>query len=249
MFKARRSRSHPRASSPSSASTYHMSCSLLLRVFFSSSFAPCVLLVRVLRIAASLSATRGHHTAAAGTTHALACLPTVTTRQQLAPPRAHWPANLAATAQTHLVKTGTALLRNPNARAVANSTTLFTLPLTSQLAFVCGCVPPRHPSPSLTHPACESCVFDRGKAGPKKEEHACELTLYGDIDVEKSKRLVNPHQIFLTLVKKEEGYWPRVMKEKTKVGPRLPVLLNRAAPPTLRVLVSRLSFACVRLLN
>jgi hypothetical protein len=75
---------------------------------------------------------------------------------------------------------------------------------------------PRDLSPT-SHIALLIRALCRGKAGPKKEEYTCELALFGDIDVEKSKRLVNPHQVFLTLAKKEDGYWPRVTKEKTKV--------------------------------
>lgn len=58
----------------------------------------------------------------------------------------------------------------------------------------------------------------RGKGGPKKEDYAVSLELHGEINVDESKRLINPLRLFFTLVKKESGpYWPRLLKEKSRV--------------------------------
>lgn len=53
--------------------------------------------------------------------------------------------------------------------------------------------------------------------GPNKEEYAVTLEFHGEIDVAASKRLVNAHQLFFTIQKKEGGdYWPRLLKDKTR---------------------------------
>lgn len=58
----------------------------------------------------------------------------------------------------------------------------------------------------------------RGTGGPQNDAHAVEITFFGEIDVEKSKYVVNSRNIPMVLFRKEEGeYWPRLLKEKTKV--------------------------------
>ena len=59
----------------------------------------------------------------------------------------------------------------------------------------------------------------RGKGGPQNEDHEVVIEFYGEIDVEKSKYVVNARNIPMVLFRKEEGtYWPRLLKEKTKVS-------------------------------
>lgn len=50
--------------------------------------------------------------------------------------------------------------------------------------------------------------------------------------MEASKRLVNSNRLFFTLVKKEEGYWPHLMKVKTKVSSR-DLAFSRCTPSPL----------------
>lgn len=58
----------------------------------------------------------------------------------------------------------------------------------------------------------------RGKGGHEGTIHEVEIEFYGELDTEKSKFVVNSRNIPMVLFRKEEGeYWPRLMKEKTKV--------------------------------
>lgn len=48
--------------------------------------------------------------------------------------------------------------------------------------------------------------------------HEVELEFYGEIDVEKSKKVVLSRHIPMALMRKEEGpYWPRLLKSSQKV--------------------------------
>lgn len=53
--------------------------------------------------------------------------------------------------------------------------------------------------------------------GADGKKYAVSLSLFGEIDVEKSKEVATDLHTQLTLVKKEEGpYWPRLLSEKGK---------------------------------
>jgi hypothetical protein len=41
--------------------------------------------------------------------------------------------------------------------------------------------------------------------GPKAEKYAVEIELYGEINVEDSKQMINTQKIFCTMMKKEAG--------------------------------------------
>ncbi|KAF6029889.1 PTGES3 [Bugula neritina] len=63
----------------------------------------------------------------------------------------------------------------------------------------------------------ETTLTFKGTGGPQNDAHAVEITFFGEIDVEKSKYVVNSRNIPMVLFRKEEGeYWPRLLKEKTK---------------------------------
>ncbi|XP_075213396.1 cytosolic prostaglandin E synthase isoform X2 [Lycorma delicatula] len=60
-------------------------------------------------------------------------------------------------------------------------------------------------------------IFFKGVGGTEKKNHEFNLTLYKEIDPEKSAKFVRDRNIELFLKKKEEGpYWPQLTKEKTK---------------------------------
>jgi hypothetical protein len=55
-----------------------------------------------------------------------------------------------------------------------------------------------------------------GKGGPKKEEFAVDLALFGEIDIADCTQVVSELKLFFSLKKKEEAWWPRLLKEKTR---------------------------------
>lgn len=57
-----------------------------------------------------------------------------------------------------------------------------------------------------------------GKFGPDQAEFESTLEFHAGFDVEASKQLCNQNRLFFTLAKKEEGWWPRVTKEKVKLA-------------------------------
>lgn len=57
-----------------------------------------------------------------------------------------------------------------------------------------------------------------GKGGKQNLDYEVKLDFYGEIDGEKSKFAILPRHVPVVVVKKEGGpYWPRLLKETTKV--------------------------------
>jgi len=56
------------------------------------------------------------------------------------------------------------------------------------------------------------------KGGPDQKEYAVEIELFGEINVDDSKQLINTQKIFCTMMKKEasDEYWPRLQKVKSR---------------------------------
>jgi hypothetical protein len=55
-----------------------------------------------------------------------------------------------------------------------------------------------------------------GKGGPKKDDFAVDLTLFGEIDIADSTQVINDLKLFFSIKKKEEAWWPRLLKETTR---------------------------------
>jgi len=48
-------------------------------------------------------------------------------------------------------------------------------------------------------------------------DHAVTLELHGEVDDQTSTVKGNDRKLFITLMKKEEGFWPRLTKDKMKL--------------------------------
>jgi len=55
------------------------------------------------------------------------------------------------------------------------------------------------------------------KAGANDQKYAVTVEFFGELNADESKYLVQPRSIPMVLVKKEEKYWDRLLKEKVKV--------------------------------
>jgi hypothetical protein len=68
-----------------------------------------------------------------------------------------------------------------------------------------------------------------GTAGGAADAHsyALELKLLKDIDLEKSKVSVSPRNIFLVLIKTEEGHWPRLTEAPARQQTHVKVDWNK----------------------
>jgi len=56
-----------------------------------------------------------------------------------------------------------------------------------------------------------------GKGGSNDQKYEVTVEFFGELDVDESRYLVQPRNIPMVLMKKEEKYWDRLLKEKTKV--------------------------------
>ncbi|KAI8142741.1 HSP20-like chaperone [Fennellomyces sp. T-0311] len=56
----------------------------------------------------------------------------------------------------------------------------------------------------------------KGKGEKEQNEYEADLEFYGPVDVPKSKQHLTPRNLTMIIYKKEEGFWPRLQKDKKK---------------------------------
>lgn len=69
---------------------------------------------------------------------------------------------------------------------------------------------------ALTNDAGKGHLSFSGTAGPEQLQYGLELNLHGEIDVEASKVSATPRNVFMIIMKKEAGHWPRLTQEPSK---------------------------------